>query len=82
MLFSTIVRGVSAGSRVFQYMYTQPTIPLTGGLRLDNVKGAISIRGVTFTYPARPNQVVLNNLSLELQPGQVTALCGVSGAGI
>lgn len=49
---------------------TQPLGPVHGGLLLD---------GVGFGYS--PAQPVLNDLSLEIKPGQVVALVGPSGAG-
>ena len=81
MLFSQVVRGASAGGRVFQYIQQKPSVPLTGGLMLDTVKGDIQLEGLCFAYPTREEQMVLNNLSLSLPAGQVTALCGLSGAG-
>jgi ATP-binding cassette subfamily B protein len=48
----------------------QPLGPVHGGLLLD---------GVGFGYS--PTQPVLNDLSLEIKPGQVVALVGPSGAG-
>jgi len=43
--------------------------------------GKIEFRKVYFSYPSRPNKVVLDNVQLTLQPGTVTALVGSSGAG-
>jgi len=36
---------------------------------------------VKFTYPTRPDQLVLDSLSLEVKAGKMTALCGSSGPG-
>jgi ABC-type multidrug transport system fused ATPase/permease subunit len=36
---------------------------------------------VTFSYPTRPDNAVLQDVSLEIQPGQVVALVGPSGCG-
>jgi len=43
--------------------------------------GRISFEGVTFRYPARPEIKALDNLSLQIEPGQTVALVGPSGAG-
>lgn len=51
-------------------------IPLSSG------GGAtVEFRGVTFSYPARPNAPVLQSCSLQIRPGKFYALVGPSGAG-
>lgn len=46
----------------------------------ENVQGAISFEGVTFTYPGASN-TALNNIILSVKAGQTVALVGPSGAG-
>ena len=43
--------------------------------------GLMSIKEVSFAYPSRPNQKVLDGCSLTLEPGKTTALVGPSGGG-
>lgn len=83
MLFGQVVRGLSAGARVFEYMAATPSVPLRGGATLatNQIRGAVEFRNVTFAYPSRSQQVVLEEFSLTLPPGKVTALCGLSGGG-
>jgi len=52
----------------------------TRKLMKQNVQGAISLRNVTFTYPGQPSPV-LHDINLEVDPGEVIALVGPSGAG-
>ncbi|CAI8023602.1 Mitochondrial potassium channel ATP-binding subunit [Geodia barretti] len=81
-LFGQVVKGLSSGSRVFQYITVDRETSLqTGGLALGAVGGTVYFKDVLFSYPSRPNQVVLDNLTLTLPQGKVTALCGLSGAG-
>jgi ATP-binding cassette subfamily B protein len=42
---------------------------------------SIEFAQVSFAYPSRPQQAVLHELSLSIQPGQTVALVGASGAG-
>ncbi|MFG2881667.1 ATP-binding cassette domain-containing protein [Streptomyces sp. NPDC048297] len=52
----------------------------TGGpLDVEEVRGEIVLDGVTFAYPDRPP--ALENLSLTIPAGQVTALVGATGSG-
>ncbi|HWP17867.1 MAG TPA: ABC transporter transmembrane domain-containing protein [Burkholderiaceae bacterium] len=50
---------------------------------LPPVRGGSSIRlaHVTFAYPSRPQPPALQDLSLEVRPGETVALVGPSGAG-
>eukprot|EP00741_Cyanophora_paradoxa_P017054 tig00020952_g16473.t1 len=43
--------------------------------------GRVAFRGVRFRYPSRPETLVLDDLSFEIEPGQKLALVGPSGAG-
>ena len=44
-------------------------------------KGKIEFKNVTFAYPTKPENIILNNLSLTINPGQHAALVGFSGSG-
>ncbi|KAA9010056.1 ABC transporter transmembrane domain-containing protein [Histidinibacterium aquaticum] len=44
-------------------------------------RGHVVFDGVTFSYPARPGIAALENVSLEVEPGETVALVGPSGAG-
>ncbi|SPO05617.1 related to multidrug resistance protein [Cephalotrichum gorgonifer] len=41
----------------------------------------ISFKNVTFSYPARPELTILQNVSFDLEPGKFYGLVGPSGAG-
>ena len=45
------------------------------------VKGRIDFDEVTFRYPSRPDRSALENVTLEIAPGETVALVGPSGAG-
>ena len=47
----------------------------------ENLRGHIQFEGVSFSYPARPSITTLDNLDLEIKPGETVALVGPSGAG-
>ncbi|HEY6121404.1 MAG TPA: peptidase domain-containing ABC transporter, partial [Pyrinomonadaceae bacterium] len=52
-----------------------------GLIKMPRIRGHIRFDNVTFRYPTRPDQNALQNLSLEILPGQTVALVGRSGAG-
>ncbi|KAL3937844.1 MAG: hypothetical protein SGBAC_007125 [Bacillariaceae sp.] len=42
---------------------------------------SIDIQGLNFSYPSRPDMQVMNDFSLNIQPGEIVALVGGSGSG-
>ena len=57
LLLGHVIRGASAGGRVWHYMTLTPSIPIEGGIVLEHVQGDIAFNDVTFAYPSRPSQV-------------------------
>ncbi|CAN1292876.1 ABC transporter B family member 11 [Linum perenne] len=51
------------------------------GITLDNLKGEIELRHVSFKYPSRPNVQVLRDINLTIRSGESVALVGESGSG-
>ena len=75
-------KAVGAAEKVFQLLDRESKMPLDGGSHSpDKVKGEIEFQNVTFSYPTRPNQPVLNDLSFTAPSGKVTAIVGSSGGG-
>ena len=44
-------------------------------------RGKIEFKNVTFSYPTKPKQKILKNVSLKINPGEQVALVGYSGSG-
>ncbi|MBV9464740.1 MAG: ATP-binding cassette domain-containing protein, partial [Solirubrobacterales bacterium] len=67
--------------RLFQVIDNPPEIEDAPDAKpLSGVRGAISMEQVTFTYPGTRTPA-LNDVSLQIDPGQLVALVGPSGAG-
>ncbi|MFY0255620.1 ABC transporter ATP-binding protein [Chitinophaga sp. 30R24] len=47
----------------------------------NQLEGQISFRNLSFHYPSRPDQAVMNNVSFDVYADQKVALVGPSGAG-
>ena len=47
----------------------------------EEFKGKIEFKNVTFAYPTKPENLILRDLSLTINPGQHVALVGFSGSG-
>jgi ABC-type multidrug transport system fused ATPase/permease subunit len=46
------------------------------GKKPDNILGQISFKDVTFAYPTRPHEIVLNGMSTEIAAGKTVAFVG------
>ncbi|KAG7315891.1 hypothetical protein KOW79_020757 [Hemibagrus wyckioides] len=80
-IFGDMLNSVSASGKVFEYLDRKPEVSTDGTLEAEELKGHISFQNVTFTYPTRPDQIVLKDFNLELKPGKMIALVGNSGGG-
>ncbi|KAF7030275.1 hypothetical protein CFC21_041853 [Triticum aestivum] len=80
---SAIAEGQSAAHRLFEIINRKPKIDIsdTSGIVLDDIKGDVELNNVFFRYPARPEQLILNGLSLQVPSGTTMAIVGESGSG-
>ncbi|XP_048129254.1 ABC transporter B family member 21-like [Rhodamnia argentea] len=80
---SAFVAGQAAAFEMFDAMKRKPEIDAfdKSGKRLEALSGHIELRDVYFSYPTRPNERVLNALSLVIPGGSTAALVGHSGSG-
>ncbi|XP_075953817.1 mitochondrial potassium channel ATP-binding subunit [Anarhichas minor] len=83
ILFGQMVRGLSSGARVFEYLSLVPTIPLSGGRRIpyDSLTGRVDFMDISFSYPTRPGQQILKKFNLTLPTCKTVAIVGESGGG-
>lgn len=82
-VWSELKKAAGALERIIELMNTEPAIqdPADPQNIKQPVLGNISIEGLSFAYPSRPDLNVLNNISFEVVPGQTVALVGPSGSG-
>ncbi|MDQ6773723.1 MAG: ABC transporter ATP-binding protein/permease [Candidatus Dormibacteraeota bacterium] len=67
--------------RVFQYIDLPPEVQeRPGSIELPRVQGSVVFEGVSFAYP-QTRRPALCEASFRVQPGQLVALVGPSGAG-
>ncbi|KAL3437486.1 P-loop containing nucleoside triphosphate hydrolase protein [Aspergillus tetrazonus] len=76
-------RAASAAAQLFRLIDRESEINPYGkeGLEPERVLGDVELENVTFSYPTRPGITVLDNFSLKVPAGKVTALVGQSGSG-
>ena len=81
-----IKKAVVAFKSLYSTLDTKSLIPPfkrdnEGKISASNIKGRIELKHVYFSYPTRPEQVILKDVSLTIEPGQQVALVGYSGSG-
>lgn len=83
--FQALTRGVSAAHKIFDIIdRLSPMESLsTVGRKMSaaEMQGTIELRNVRMVYPSRPDVTVMDNISLVVPAGKVTAIVGPSGSG-
>lgn len=70
----------AAIDRVFETLDTRPEIEdAPDAISLPNMRGAVELRSVSFGYD--PEKPVLHDINLSVEPGEMVAIVGPSGAG-
>ncbi len=75
----SLQRGLAAAESTFSFLDEAPE-PDTGTREMVKINGALTFDHVSFRYP-NAERYALDNLSLEIYPGETLALVGVSGSG-
>lgn len=77
--YSVIQQGMASVKRIFEVEDILPSIKdAPDAISLPKVKGNVEFQNMSFAYE---NEEVLNNINLSVNPGEVIALVGRTGAG-
>jgi ATP-binding cassette subfamily B protein len=77
-------RAAGAAERIAELLQARSEIepPVSNLLRLpERIEGRLTLEGVSFFYPSRPERNAIESFSLNIEPGETLALVGPSGAG-
>ncbi|MDT8998698.1 ABC transporter transmembrane domain-containing protein [Paucibacter sp. APW11] len=83
-VYGDVLRAAGATERLMELLSARsPVAEPAQPVVLPAARGgsALSLAGVNFHYPSRPQQLALADFNLELKPGETVALVGPSGAG-
>lgn len=73
-------KAIESSARIIRIIEYQPEIQFEGGDIIEDFKGEIEFKNVSFKYPAR-TAYALQNVSFNIKPGQISAFVGHSGSG-
>jgi len=76
------MKALGASARIFQLLDRKPREKEDGSILLENPKGEVSFKNVSFSYPTRPDVKVLENISFTIPSSKVIAFVGSSGSGV
>lgn len=79
-VITELQNAIACAARVFALIEAQPQIPdQVNALVLDRVKGNIKLKKVYFSY--QPEQKLIQDFNLSVEPGQRVAIVGPTGCG-
>lgn len=69
------MRGVGAGTRIFELLDRQPIIPHSSGIVLPPTsRGIVRFEDIRFEYPSRKGVDILKDFNLEIGVGESVAI--------
>ena len=82
-IYGELQRAAGASERLLELLATESAIqaPASPVALPQPARGRVALESVTFSYPSRPQAPALQDFSLAVEPGEVVALVGPSGAG-
>ena len=78
--FTQLQRAMASGARIFDLLDVAPDLyDADDAVEIPQIQGAIRYQAVSFAY--EPGKPVLNDIDLDIRPGETVALVGRTGAG-
>lgn len=79
--YSVIQKTVGASERVQEILSLEEEVNTNLPNKKLPVDGSLKFKNLSFSYPSRPDHLILDDVSFEIKAGQKIALVGPSGSG-
>lgn len=80
--WTNLLRAAGASDRLVEILQSTSAIDANKAVpKLGKVQGQVTFNAVSFSYPTRPTEQALKNISFTISHGETIALVGPSGAG-
>nr|WBF70100.1 transporter associated with antigen processing 2 [Gallus gallus]WBF70156.1 transporter associated with antigen processing 2 [Gallus gallus]BAG69357.1 transporter associated with antigen processing 2 [Gallus gallus] len=79
--YGDLLSNAAAACKVFDYLDWERAVGAGGTYVPTRLRGHVTFHRVSFAYPTCPERLVLQDVTFELRPGEVTALAGLNGSG-
>jgi ABC-type multidrug transport system fused ATPase/permease subunit len=80
-LYASIQKAIGATEKLLEIQNEKPENIQSSSINSQVSKGGIQFKNTYFSYPSRKDSLIINNLSLMINPGEQIAFVGVSGVG-
>lgn len=77
-LTNTLSQNSASAKKIFKLLNTKPSITDENSIRLDDIKGDIEFKNVSFKYN---DEYILKDINLNAKPGSTVAIMGTTGSG-
>ena len=81
MMFQTMTRAAASAKRITEVLESDPAIIGGDSSHESKTSGAVEFKNVSFRYPNAIGRPVLNNVNLDVKPGEMIAIIGATGSG-
>ncbi|KAM6994741.1 antigen peptide transporter 1 [Tautogolabrus adspersus] len=93
--YPEVRKAIGGSEKIFEILDRKPKVPEDGTLAPERLEGHIQFQNVSFSYPKKEDKSndksddksndksnpVLKDVSLDIKPGQITALVGLNRSG-
>lgn len=81
MMFQTMTRAAASAKRICEVLESEPVIAGADKAPVSETVGDVTFKSVSFRYPGALGRPVLENVTLDVKPGETVAVIGATGSG-